>query len=105
MVSSPINPDNIRRVAVRVSGKVQGVGFRSFVHGAAIRLGLSGWVRNEGRYVSIEAEGHSRVIAEFLDHLQQSPPPVSRVDQVESIDIPTQGKSDFRIAPSSGAVS
>ena len=34
------------RIAVRLSGRVQGVGFRWFVVSEAERLGLRGWVRN-----------------------------------------------------------
>ncbi|MBT3227750.1 MAG: acylphosphatase, partial [Candidatus Marinimicrobia bacterium] len=30
----------------RVSGKVQGVGFRFFVSSTAVQLGLTGWVKN-----------------------------------------------------------
>ncbi|RFB93430.1 acylphosphatase [Rhizobium leguminosarum bv. trifolii] len=34
-------------VRVRVSGRVQGVGFRMWARDEALRLGLTGWVRNE----------------------------------------------------------
>jgi acylphosphatase len=32
---------------VRITGRVQGVGFRFWTRGEAERLGLRGWVRNE----------------------------------------------------------
>ncbi|MBI1182576.1 MAG: acylphosphatase [Alphaproteobacteria bacterium] len=35
-----------RTVKSRISGRVQGVGFRAWVHREATRRGLNGWVRN-----------------------------------------------------------
>ena len=42
---------------IRVSGVVQGVGFRPFVWRLARELGLAGWVRNDSRGVEIEVRG------------------------------------------------
>jgi acylphosphatase len=42
---------------IRVSGVVQGVGFRPFVWRLARELGLGGWVRNDSRGVEIEVRG------------------------------------------------
>ena len=38
--------DGVRSVRVRISGRVQGVGFRAWTERRASALGLSGWVRN-----------------------------------------------------------
>ena len=45
------------RHRIRVTGTVQGVGFRPFVHREARRLGLHGWVRNDSAGVLLEVEG------------------------------------------------
>lgn len=42
---------------IRVSGVVQGVGFRPFVWRLARELDLAGWVRNDARGVEIEVHG------------------------------------------------
>ncbi len=48
---------DMERRRFRVTGVVQGVGFRPFVYGLARRLGLAGFVLNDGDGVVIEAEG------------------------------------------------
>lgn len=46
------------RLHARVTGKVQGVGFRYFVLNAATELGITGWVRNRrDGSVEVLAEG------------------------------------------------
>jgi hydrogenase maturation protein HypF len=51
---------------VRVSGVVQGVGFRPFVYGLAKRLGLCGWVRNTSERVEIVIEGQVSKVERFI---------------------------------------
>jgi acylphosphatase len=71
-----------KRMFVRVSGRVQGVGFRWFVIGEAERLGLRGWVRNASDgSVEVEAEGPAAAIDELRLRLEKGPPS-ARVAQV-----------------------
>jgi len=37
---------SVRSLHIRISGRVQGVGFRAWTERRAVALGLSGWVRN-----------------------------------------------------------
>jgi acylphosphatase len=66
-----------------VKGRVQGVGFRWFVHQEAAELGLRGWVRNTDQgHVEIVAAGKREDLAELKDALRKGSRG-SRVDVVE----------------------
>ena len=74
-----------KRIFVRVSGRVQGVGFRWFVVGEAERLGLRGWVRNapDGS-VEVEVEGPAAPVDELIAKVSKGPPS-ARVSQVQTL--------------------
>jgi acylphosphatase len=62
------------RVAFRVHGAVQGVGYRRFAAREAQALGLAGWVRNEADgSVGGEAEGSEAALAAFRARLTEGP--------------------------------
>ncbi|MFH2104282.1 MAG: acylphosphatase [Chloroflexota bacterium] len=69
------------RLHIRVTGRVQGVGFRAFVSQQAQMLGLKGWVRNVG-YSQVEAlaEGPRPALARFVEIVQRGPT-AARVDE------------------------
>ena len=56
---------------IKISGKVQGVGFRYFAHHKAIEIGIKGWVKNsrDGN-VLIIAQGDETDLNTFIDFLQ-----------------------------------
>jgi len=65
-----------------VQGRVQGVGFRWFVHREASELNLRGWVRNtEEGDVEIVASGSADDLDELRTSLRKGPRG-SRVDRV-----------------------
>ena len=68
---------------IRVRGLVQGVGFRPYVWRLANELGLSGWVKNDGEGVDIEAHGSETAIAALIERLPLEAPRLARVDSVE----------------------
>jgi acylphosphatase len=75
--------EETRIVCVRVTGRVQGVGFRAWTRRQAERRGLAGWVRNErdGSVAALIA-GPSEAVAQMLDLLADGPPG-ARVTDVE----------------------
>jgi acylphosphatase len=63
-----------RRVAVRVEGRVQGVGFRWFTRERAVEQGLTGFVRNRvDGAVEAVAEGDEAALSAWIDHVRQGP--------------------------------
>src|SRR5437867_3263344 len=88
------------RLMVSVEGVVQGVGMRPFVHALATRLGLGGFVRNDGRGVTIEVEGNAPQLQEFLADLERFAPPLAVVDRVHTAEIPPRHEPTFTITPS-----
>ncbi len=63
------------RLQIDISGAVQGVGFRPFVHRIATQLGLSGYVRNTPSGARIEVQGPRELIDLFREHLVSEAPP------------------------------
>jgi acylphosphatase len=76
-----------KRIHAFVSGRVQGVFFRSFVRSQANLKNLTGWVRNlpDGR-VEIVAEGDSDRIDDFLELVRAGPTGA----RVESFDVQSE---------------
>lgn len=70
------------RWTARVTGIVQGVGFRPFVFRLATELHLSGWVRNDRGGVALEVEGMTHLLDEFFHRLEREAPFPTRVDAV-----------------------
>lgn len=67
---------------IRVSGQVQGVGFRPFVFRLAHELGLAGWVRNDSEGVEIAVEGARQQVMSLIERLQSEPPALARVEKI-----------------------
>ncbi len=72
--------ENSPRVArrIRLTGRVQGVGFRPFVYRLARRLNIHGWVQNRLGEVVIHAQGDADALDRFQQDLIDQAPPLSR---------------------------
>lgn len=90
----------MERVRIRVKGRVQGVGFRPHVYRLALSLGLTGFVRNDGSGVLIEAQGVN--VSVFATAIEDQQPPLSKIQsmQTETMACIT-GEEAFLIASSS----
>lgn len=85
---------------VRVTGVVQGVGFRPFIHRLAARHHLDGWVRNTAGSVEIEVEGPPGELDAFLHDLTHDAPPLARIEAIETRPHPAAGRAGFAILAS-----
>ncbi len=83
-----------------VTGVVQGVGFRPFVHRLAGRHELSGWVRNESGRVFIEVEGAATALDAFTEALRSEAPVLARLDEVTVERVTARGAEGFRVLES-----
>ncbi|MFB0504390.1 MAG: carbamoyltransferase HypF [Candidatus Bathyarchaeia archaeon] len=84
------------RAEIRVSGIVQGVGFRPFVYRIAVSNGLVGFVRNRGdATVDVVVEGRKAAVENFLMDLREKRPPLVRIYDVSVKRLEDRG--DLRI--------
>jgi len=72
----------MERRLIRVSGIVQGVGFRAFVHRLASESGLTGFVRNEDDDVLMEIEGPPDALKRFAQRLAAESPRRARIQNI-----------------------
>jgi hydrogenase maturation protein HypF len=86
-----------------VRGLVQGVGFRPAVYRLAVAEGLAGRVGNDAEGVWIEVEGDAEAVSRFCAQLPSAAPPLARVDEVRSRELPLSGEVGFQVVPSAPA--
>ena len=84
--------------AIRVYGRVQGVGFHAGARREAARLGLAGFARNEADgSVAIEVEGDEAVLEAFVAWCRVGPLG-ARVDRIEVESGARVGRVGFVVA-------
>lgn len=87
---------------------MQGVGFRPAVYRLARSLGLSGFVYNDTKGVTVELQGEPEKITEFMARLQSGAdkPPLAEIKSCRAVDIPlVEAENGFviRTSDSQGA--
>jgi len=88
------------RKRIRVSGIVQGVGFRPYVFRLAGAHHLSGHIANDAAGVVIEVQGPDANIAEFLRALPSNAPSLALITDLQVTEIACDGAAGFSILPS-----
>lgn len=79
-------------LTARISGRVQGVGFRAFVYTLARVYPICGWVRNlSDGSVEIVASGPAATIAQFQQAIKYGP----RFGRVDSFDVQWFARGDL----------
>ncbi len=68
---------------IRISGTVQGVGFRPLIWRLANELGVTGAVRNDGAGVTIEAWADEPLLDALLQRIRTQLPPLAKLDAME----------------------
>ncbi len=87
-------------VRIHISGIVQGVGFRPFVYGLAVKHGLVGWVRNSSAGVDIEVDGNRAILEGFIAELRNEAPVLAQIDSLDAVWTEPNGFKTFIISPS-----
>ncbi|HEX4012501.1 MAG TPA: carbamoyltransferase HypF [Candidatus Cybelea sp.] len=85
---------------LRVTGVVQGVGFRPFIYRLAQARDLCGWVLNAETGVEIHVEGAETALPDFARAIAAQAPPAARIASVEDEPAPVEGFRDFVIRES-----
>ncbi len=91
--------NDIIRIHMWVTGRVQGVGFRAHVEYHARQIGaITGWVRNVGYdVVEVVAEGNQDSVQKFIEFVKQGPRGAIVNESRLEDETPTGEFSDFSV--------
>lgn len=82
---------------LKISGVVQGVGFRPFVYREAKKRDITGWVLNDVEGVKVHAEGETLPLDRFALALSEEEPAAAQVSEIEIKEVPVEGFESFEI--------
>ncbi len=89
--------DKKRAYDLKITGLVQGVGFRPFVYRLAHELELTGTVRNQTDGVRIHVEGTAPALQSFIAGLRSHCPPAAVIDDIQIVEAMPTGAGRFVI--------
>lgn len=94
----------LKTIKIKITGLVQGVGFRPFVYRIAIENSILGWVDNRNDGVWIEAEGSTENLANFVESINKKKPLAADIDKMIILDSAKSGFKIFEILKSKNSV-
>ncbi len=89
--------NKLKRLHFKITGIVQGVGFRPFVYRIATELNLVGWVNNTAEGVLIELEGTPEKLQIFQQKLNQKKPKLAQIFKIYITELTPFGYTEFTI--------
>jgi [NiFe] hydrogenase maturation protein HypF len=85
------------RKRIEISGIVQGVGFRPHVYRLAHRYQLTGQVRNTSAGVTVEVQGDSMAVQQFVCSVEEEAPPLAQITSISVADQNCKIEDGFQI--------
>lgn len=86
----------MKRIHVKISGNVQGVGFRYSIYSFALIYGIKGWVRNIDEIVEAVFEGEENKIKKLIEFCKKGPFS-AKVENIKIKKEEFKGEDKFRI--------
>lgn len=91
---------NIKAIQIKISGLVQGVGFRPFIYKLALKHNIKGWVENSNEGVNILAEGDTKQLQDFVNAISEYAPAASQINEITTHETQSSLFPDFTIVKS-----
>ena len=88
------------RKEIQVTGIVQGVGFRPYVYRLALDRKLDGSISNTPAGVTIEIQGPSELVEDFVSHLPTQAPALAQITHMLVREMECKSDRRFEILPS-----
>ncbi len=85
-------------IEIKITGVVQGVGFRPFVYSKAIENNIKGFVKNKGSFVYILASGDYKKLEAFCDALESDKPLEAMILSIEKNVLENMDSLDERLS-------
>ncbi len=93
----------MKRAEIKITGIVQGIGFRPFIYGLAEAHSIRGWVLNNEKGVFIDAESEDGDLEAFVQNIPKLAPPLARIESFDIKYLEPLGYTLFEIRKSEEA--